>query len=90
MVIIILMHILILKHVYFVQFFIYISLCIVIIVCIITVEANLFYQSMININYIVYLQGLIYHYLGSQRLAEKTLRDAAKIDPNSHQTWYFT
>lgn len=36
-----------------------------------------------------YLQGLIYHYLGSQRLAEKTLRDAAKIDPNSHQTWYY-
>lgn len=36
------------------------------------------------------LQGLIYHYLGSQRLAEKTLRDAAKIDPNSHQTWYVT
>jgi len=35
------------------------------------------------------LQGLIYHYLGSQRLAEKTLRDAAKIDPNSHQTWYY-
>ncbi|KAG8035973.1 hypothetical protein G9C98_003100 [Cotesia typhae] len=32
--------------------------------------------------------GLIYHYLGCQRLAEKTLRDAAKIDPNSHQTWY--
>lgn len=21
-------------------------------------------------------------------MAEKTLRDAAKIDPNSHQTWY--
>lgn len=38
----------------------------------------------------MYLQGLIYHYLGSQRLAEKTLRDAAKIDPNSHQTWYYT
>lgn len=36
-----------------------------------------------------YSQGLIYHYLGSQRLAEKTLRDAAKIDPNSHQTWYY-
>lgn len=34
------------------------------------------------------LQGLIHHYLGSQRLAEKTLREAAKIDPNSHQTWY--
>lgn len=37
--------------------------------------------------YYLYFQGLIYHYLGSQRLAEKTLRDAAKIDPNSHQTW---
>jgi len=35
----------------------------------------------------LYQQGLIYHYLGSHRLAEKMLRDAARIDPNSHQTW---
>lgn len=35
-----------------------------------------------------FYQGLVYHYLGCQRLAEKTLRDAAKINPNSHQTWY--
>lgn len=32
--------------------------------------------------------GMIYHYLGSQRLAEKVLRDAAQMDPTSHQTWY--
>ncbi|XP_008468236.1 tetratricopeptide repeat protein 7B-like [Diaphorina citri] len=30
----------------------------------------------------------MYHYLGNQRLAEKTLRDAAKIDPHSPLTWY--
>jgi hypothetical protein len=35
----------------------------------------------------MYQQGLIYHYLGSHRLAEKTLREAARIDPASHQTW---
>ncbi|KMQ92858.1 tetratricopeptide repeat protein 7b [Lasius niger] len=46
-------------------------------------------HSMLSANTIVKQdKGLIYHYLGSQRLAEKTLRDAAKIDPNSHQTWY--
>lgn len=36
----------------------------------------------------LYQQGLIYHYLASHRLAEKTLRDAARIDPASHQTWW--
>lgn len=30
----------------------------------------------------------MYHYLGSHRLAEKTLRDAAKINPHSPETWY--
>lgn len=30
----------------------------------------------------------MYHYLGSHRLAEKTLRDAAKINPYSPETWY--
>lgn len=30
----------------------------------------------------------MYHYLGSHRLAEKTLRDAAKIDPHAPTTWY--
>lgn len=29
----------------------------------------------------------MYHYLGSDRLAEKTLRDAAKINPYSPETW---
>lgn len=32
--------------------------------------------------------GLTYYYLGYNRLAEKTLRDAARIDPNSFTTWY--
>lgn len=30
----------------------------------------------------------MYHYLGSHRLAEKTLRDAARIDPHAPNTWY--
>lgn len=30
----------------------------------------------------------MYHYLGSHRLAEKTLRDAAKINPYAPETWY--
>lgn len=34
------------------------------------------------------VQGLMYHYLGSHRLAEKTLRDAAKINPYAPETWY--
>jgi hypothetical protein len=42
-----------------------------------------------NILYFIFLiQGLMYHYLGSHRLAEKTLRDAAKINPYSPETWY--
>lgn len=41
-----------------------------------------FYYS----NFII--QGLMYHYLGSDRLAEKTLRDAAKINPYAPETWY--
>ncbi|CAK9798302.1 Tetratricopeptide repeat protein 7B [Anthophora plagiata] len=57
------------------------------------IEAKQCYQNAVAINpsHVKSLQhlGLIYHYLGSQRLAEKTLRDAAKIDPNSHQTWYY-
>lgn len=31
--------------------------------------------------------GLVYHYLGLQGLAETTLREAAKIEPNNHVTW---
>ena len=46
-------------------------------------EAKQCYQNAVSINpsHIKSLQhlGLIYHYLGSQRLAEKTLRDAAKL-----------
>lgn len=30
----------------------------------------------------------MYYYLGSPRLAEKTLRDAAKINPYAPETWY--
>lgn len=30
----------------------------------------------------------MYHYLGNHRLAEKTLREAAKIDPHAPTTWY--
>lgn len=30
----------------------------------------------------------MYYYLGSHRLAEKTLRDAAKINPYAPETWY--
>ncbi|CAN7994920.1 unnamed protein product, partial [Ixodes hexagonus] len=33
-------------------------------------------------------QGLVYHYLGSSQLAEKTLRDAVAIDPMCHQSWF--
>lgn len=29
----------------------------------------------------------MYHYLGNQRMAEKVLRDAARIDPHSPKTW---
>jgi len=55
------------------------------------VEAKLCFENAVAINptHIQSFQhlGLIYHYLGSHRLAEKMLRDAARIDPNSHQTW---
>lgn len=55
-------------------------------------DARQWFQNAIAVNptHVKSLQhlGLIYHYLGCQRLAEKTLRDAAKIDPNSHLTWY--
>lgn len=30
----------------------------------------------------------MYYYLGSHRLAEKTLRDAAKINPYAPETWF--
>lgn len=57
-------------------------------------EAKLCFQNSVAVNprHIKSLQqlGLIYHYLGSQRVAETTLRDACKIDPTSHQTWYVT
>ena len=29
------------------------------------------------------------HYLGWQRLAEKILRDAARIDPKDYLTWFY-
>lgn len=32
----------------------------------------------------------MYQYLGNQKLAEKILRFAAKLDPWSSQTWYET
>ncbi|XP_046670880.1 LOW QUALITY PROTEIN: tetratricopeptide repeat protein 7B-like [Homalodisca vitripennis] len=54
-------------------------------------EAKQCYQNAVAINpsHIKSLQhlGLMYHYLGSHRLAEKTLRDAAKIDPHAPTTW---
>lgn len=43
-----------------------------------------------NISKTYILQGLMYHYLGSHRLAEKTLRDAAKINPCAPETWYMS
>lgn len=56
------------------------------------VEAKQSYQNAISINpcHIKSLQhlGLMYHYLGNQKLAEKILRFAAKLDPWSSQTWY--
>ena len=32
-------------------------------------------------------QGVVYHYLGSERLSEKTLLDAIKVDPLDHHSW---
>lgn len=44
------------------------------------------------INYVYHFTlfhlGLCHHHLGSQRLAEKILKDSAKIEPNNHTTWY--
>lgn len=55
-------------------------------------EAKLCFQNAIAVNpqHIKSLQqlGLVYHYLGLQGLAEMTLREAAKIEPNNHITWY--
>lgn len=55
-------------------------------------DAKLCFQNAIAINpqHVKSLQqlGLVYHYLGLQGLAETTLREAAKIEPNNHITWY--
>lgn len=55
-------------------------------------EAKTCFQNAVSINplHVRALQhlGLMYHYLGSSQLAEKTLRDAVTIDPLSHQSWY--
>ncbi|XP_017770735.1 PREDICTED: tetratricopeptide repeat protein 7B [Nicrophorus vespilloides] len=55
-------------------------------------DAKLFFQNAVAINpqHVKSLQqlGLVYHYLGLQGLAETTLREAAKIDPSNHITWY--
>ncbi|CAB0019312.1 unnamed protein product [Nesidiocoris tenuis] len=56
------------------------------------IEARQCFQNAISINpsHVKSLQhlGLMYHYLGNQRMAEKTLRDAARIDPYSPTTWF--
>jgi len=31
---------------------------------------------------------MVFHYLGSHQLAEKTLRDAVRIDPMAENSWY--
>ncbi|CAH1986367.1 unnamed protein product [Acanthoscelides obtectus] len=55
-------------------------------------DAKLCYQNAVGINplHVKSLQelGLVYHYLGLQGLAETTLREAAKIEPKNHVTWY--
>ncbi|KRT86886.1 Anaphase-promoting complex subunit 3 protein, partial [Oryctes borbonicus] len=55
-------------------------------------EAKLCFQNAVAINpqHVKSLQqlGLVYHYLNLQGLAETTLREAAKIDPTNHITWY--
>ncbi|KAG5883176.1 hypothetical protein JTB14_018193 [Gonioctena quinquepunctata] len=55
-------------------------------------EAKIYFQNAVAINphHIKSLQqlGLVYHYLGLQGLAETTLREAAKIEPRNHVTWY--
>lgn len=54
-------------------------------------EAKFCFQNAVAINpqHIKSLQqlGLVYHYLGLQGLAEMTLREAAKCEPNNHITW---
>lgn len=30
----------------------------------------------------------MFHHLGSHRLAEKTLRDAVRLDPTAENSWY--
>jgi len=32
--------------------------------------------------------GIVFHHLGSHRLAEKTLRDAVRLDPTAENSWY--
>lgn len=55
-------------------------------------DAKLSFQNAVAINpqHIKSLQqlGLVYHYMGLQGLAETTLREAARIDPLNHITWY--
>lgn len=55
-------------------------------------DAKLCFQNAVAINpqHVKSLQqlGLVYHYLGLQGLAEMTLREAARIDPQNHVTWY--
>ncbi|XP_063224947.1 tetratricopeptide repeat protein 7B [Bacillus rossius redtenbacheri] len=55
-------------------------------------EARLCFENAVAINptHLKSLQhlGLIYNYLGCHRLAEKILKDAAKMDPSEHHTWY--
>ena len=34
------------------------------------------------------LQGVVLHYLGDDKLAEKILRDAINADPTSHASWW--
>lgn len=54
-------------------------------------DAKLCFQNAVAINpqHVKSLQqlGLVYHYLGLQGLAEMTLREAARIDPQNHITW---
>lgn len=54
-------------------------------------ESKQCFQNAVAINpqHVKSLQklGLVYHYMGSQGLAESTLREAAKIEPKNHITW---
>ncbi|XP_057668469.1 tetratricopeptide repeat protein 7B [Diorhabda carinulata] len=55
-------------------------------------DAKMCFQNAVAINplHVKSLQqlGLVYHYLDFQGLAETTLREAAKIEPKNHITWY--